>query len=71
MNLTLAQRQLMLDALGNRSDAPKMTGDPMVNAAIDRIVCGGKPWHRLDDEEREMYREEAQLFRNEEGGSIR
>lgn len=62
MELTSEQKELLADALGDGSDFPKFTRDPLVNHQVDVIVCGEPPWEDLTEEEREAYYDEVKAI---------
>ena len=58
--LTKEQKQMVKEAIGDGSDFPKFTSDPLVNHGVDVIVCGVDPWVELTDEERQLYYDEVE-----------
>lgn len=57
--LTKIQKGMVVEAIGDGSDWPKITNDPQVNCAVDVVVCGGAPWGQLTEEVRRHYVEEV------------
>ena len=61
--LNESKKEMVIRAIGDGSDWPKITGDPRVNHAVDVEVCGvGQPWEELGDKTRKAYIEEAKAF---------
>lgn len=68
------QKQMVIDAIGDGSDWPGATADPLVNHRVDQLVMKQAfpddpnewipAWDQLSKEEQEMYREEAKLNRS-------
>lgn len=62
---TEAQKALFREALGDGSEWAAMTGDPLVNNAVDVAICAGAtPWPDLDEETRTLYIEDATQFKS-------
>jgi len=59
MKLTQKQKAMVQDAIGNGLDFPKMTNDPLVNHAVDMVICGEVPWEELSQEDQLLYYAEA------------
>jgi len=59
MELSQEQRQMVREAIGDGSDFPKFTRDPLVNHKADMIVCDVPPWEELSKEEQNLYYEEV------------
>lgn len=60
--LNETQKKMVVEAIGDGSDWPRMTEDPRVNNAVDVEVCGIRPWEELCDKTRKAYTEEAESF---------
>lgn len=60
--LTENQKKMVIEAIGDGSDWPKMTDDPQVNHAVDVVVCDAKSWEQLTVEEKVHYIVEARTF---------
>ena len=62
MPLTPNQLKMVTEAIGDDSDWPKMTADPVVNCEVDHLINGDPPWDFLPEDERAIYRKEATEF---------
>ena len=63
MNLTAKQNQMVQAAIGDGTDFPLFTDDPLVNDRIDQLVMDAPAWAKLSKEEQDLYHEEVEAAR--------
>ena len=63
MSLSKSQLKMVKEAIGDGSDWPKITDDPMVNHKVDQLVSNPElsDWTALTTEEKELYKDDTKL----------
>jgi len=69
MPLSKNQLKKAKEAIGDGSDWPKITSDPMVNHKVDQLVSDKTlpDWENLPEETKQQYEEEVKFLDLEEG----